>query len=264
MEPDDTWYSNPPNLGHIPFPFLFGQLPVERFHLEIRPENPHVPLFQYMGRESFATVLKAVNGFQIMVGTTRLYIQGTIGYGKSHLLAALAGLLCRTGKRQVFVPDCSQWLAKPLPYIQSALLCAYADPSSASIRAEIRAFGALADVERFCGERKSGELYFIIDQMNALGQGDPNQDMANNTLKTSLIHFLNRISVGHFRIISASANYNTARQRNEEVVSLMGGMSWVSDTSPFYNNPIYISDGNSGRDGPVVAPSPGHVAYRNE
>lgn len=51
----------------------------------------------------------------------------TMGYGKSHILAALACLLSRLKCHVVLIPDCKQMVLDPLSYIQSAF--AYPSPS---------------------------------------------------------------------------------------------------------------------------------------
>lgn len=163
------WYSDIQNMGLLPFPMLYSKLPTERFSLGGEP----VMMFEYMGRELFGSLWHQVQSFQIGGGFSQLFLHGNMGSGKSHMLAALACLLLRRGEHPVYLPDCRQMLANPLPYIQSAMLCSFADPSSLACHNEIRSFQSMEDVWKFCGTLKT-HLYFIVDQINAL-EGGGNQ-----------------------------------------------------------------------------------------
>ena len=123
-------------------------------------------------------------------------------------------------------------LVDPLAYIQSAMLCSFADASSSSHRDKIRSFQDISDVLQFCGNLEAGHLYFVIDQIDALEDEAPNADSVSNSWKESLLTFLQRIPLGHYSITSASANYRTVRrmaqkQTGEIKMSMMGGMSKV-------------------------------------
>jgi hypothetical protein len=230
INPDPNWYSNPQNINPFPFPFVYHQLPVDRFDLSGPPESS----FAYMGRESFSVVWSEVNGLKTRGGVTRLYINGTMGYGKSHILAVLAGLLSRSKKRTVYMPDCRELLGDMVSYLQSALLCAFADPSSSHWRDKIRAFKSQEDIYDFC-RKQSEPFYFIVDQKNALEIEGANMDIATNSAKQTAQQFLSQLTAMHYTITSASANYRTAlrmemKQVNEKV-PMMGGMSEVSKHS---------------------------------
>jgi hypothetical protein len=228
VNPDVNWYSNPRSKGILPFAFLSDRLPIERFELV-----DHFPGcdFQYIGRESFDRVWKAVDQLRTTIGRSRIYIHGTMGYGKSHILAALACVLSQRGDRVVYLPDCREMLRGPLPYLQTALLCAFADPSLSSQRADIRAFGSAADLAMFC-QKSPGRWYFIVDQMNAFDEEASNGDVISNVKKNEFNNLLMEMTVSHFTITSASANHKTAmhmqrKQTNDIKLSLMGGMSHV-------------------------------------
>ena len=229
IETEAKHYADPDNMIIFPFPFTYLDLPADRFHFE----HSH---FEYMGREIFLELWNVVQGLK-HESFTRLYIQGTMGYGKSHILAVLAGLLYRSGKRVVYLPDCRALLRQPLDYLRASLLCAFADPSSYEKRETIRALGSTHDVEKFCCENLP--MYFIIDQMNALDAEVSNQDVSTNSQKAFLLEFLTSLTVGHYQITSASANHKTAlyvekRQTNDLKQSLMGGMTEVCKYFTFY------------------------------
>jgi len=253
INPDPSYYSDPQHVVDFPFSFLHTRLPVDRFRLS----NPPAFVFKYMGRESFAEVWKLIDSFKVMESYIRLHINGTIGYGKSHILAVVAGLLSRTGKRTVYIPDCARLVQNPMIYMQCALLCAFADPSSSDVRATIRAFESLEALEKFCVNHAE-HFYFVVDQMNALDTDGPNMDSVCNRTKDDVRDFLNRITDGYSTIESASANYKTAlkmehRQASELRLSLMGGMSKVSRLlMTFYVVPFSSSTWDAERDEALV------------
>jgi hypothetical protein len=233
IEEDPNWYSNPQNKAELPFPFIYNRLPVDRFHLKGSPN-----LFEYMGRERFSDLWTNVQSMKLGVSYSQLYIHGSMGYGKSYILAALACLLSRRGKRVVYLPDCRQALRPFLPYLQSALLCAFADPSSTSLRDKIRQFKTAEDATNFVRTLGNIRLYFIVDQINALEHEDVNTDNVSNTMKDNIRDFLFAMFVSHYSITSASANYRTAlhmrqKQTSEIKMTMIGGMSEVCTRSSF-------------------------------
>jgi hypothetical protein len=227
INPDPIQYSDPRNMTIFPFPFSGGQLPVDRFDFS----ESH---FEYMGRTAFSELWHTVGELEAGKGYSRLYIQGTMGYGKSHMLAVLAGLLSRIRKRVVYLPDCRELIGNTMPYMQTTLLCAFADPPSSDVRDEIRALESQDDVIAFCSQHPS--TYFIIDQTNALDREDANMDTKDNERKAATQIFLNGLTYGQYRITSASASHRTAvhmakKQTNDSKLALMGGMSEVSKCS---------------------------------
>jgi hypothetical protein len=226
--PQPALYSDPGSEQSLPFPFLFDRIPEDRFRFTYTP----VPTFEYMGRQRFSDLWHDIQSLGYP-GGSQLYIQGTMGYGKSHILAALACLLHRNGSRVVYLPDCRQMLTDPLPYFQSALLCTFSDPTLSSKRDEIRRLTSLDDVLGFCRRLGKLRVHFIVDQINALESEGENQDNQPNGGKAALSVFLQKLYIGHNSITSASANYRTAlhmeqKQTGEKKMRLMGGMSEVS------------------------------------
>jgi len=238
---------------------LYSRLPAHRFDMKRENEGDTLR-FEYMGRELLKALWEAVEDFRTGVTSTHVFLQGTMGCGKSHMLAAFTCLLSRIGMRPVYIPDCRDMLMDPLPYIQSALLCAFADASSSSHRVMIRSFQSLDDALEFYRTLGSTCLYFIIDQKNALDHEDPNTDMVSNAEKDVLSEFLRKITIDHFSITSASASYRTAqriarKQSGEVGMSMMGGLSAVSlekiSLSPFSLALVF-----AGGDETVVGSSP--------
>lgn len=210
----------------FPFPFIGDRLPAERFDFR----DFH---FNYMGRTAFSELFQTVQKMKIGDGFSQLYIQGTMGYGKSHMLAVLVGLLSRNGKRVVYLPDCRELVRNTISYMRTALLCTFANPFLFDVRNEIRALESEDDIIAFCQQPENRSMYIVIDHINALDHEDPNMDAVNNSQKEKVQQFLHQLTSGQFQITSASANHKTARhmkkkQTNELKLELRGGMSEVS------------------------------------
>jgi hypothetical protein len=127
-----------------------------------------------------------------------------MGYGKSHILAALACLLRRRGDRVIYLPDCRQMLVDPVLYGKSALLCAFSDQHSSTKRDTIQSLSSSDEILDFCWGLG---LYVIADQINALEEEDRDTDKIPNTEKRSLSSLLRKLSIGNIMITCASANY---------------------------------------------------------
>jgi hypothetical protein len=227
----DEWYADPNQRGYLPFLFLSPRLPTDRFTFA---GDRLAQSFEYIGREAFKTVWNKVVQIQLPSVANRLYIHGTIGYGKSHILAALACFLARRKKMVVYLPDCREMLKEPFTYIQRALLCAVGvfDPSNLSLRVEIARCSSVGDVVKLARNRTHPRWFFIIDQLNAFDREGDNEDEIDNDSKSALFAQLMEITSNHYQITSASANKKTAKhmeqkQTGDLKMSLQGGMSEV-------------------------------------
>ena len=142
-----------------------------------------------------------------------------MGYGKSHILAVLAGLLSRTGELVVYLPDCRELVVNTMRYMQTALHYAFADPHLSDVRDEIRTLNVNSkdQIIAFC--ERCPDTYFIIDQMNALDLEDTNMDMVDNEKKAVAVWvLLNDLTSGHIeslarlRIIRQQCTWQGSRQ----------------------------------------------------
>jgi len=123
--PDNLDLSDPTTFTRLPFPSLLP-IPLQRFDMK---KINGIPQFEYMGRSKFRELQ---NRIEYEDGFESLYVYGTPGSGKSHLLAALVYHLIREGKRVFYVPDCSTLLLDPANTIWTALRFAFYD--SAALR----------------------------------------------------------------------------------------------------------------------------------
>lgn len=204
---DRKVYSDPKNFLRLPFPFPGAIKPADRFALDNG-------LFTFMGRRKFDNILTQIEALKPDDNFMRMFIYGTAGYGKSHILAAMACLLLREEKRVVFLPDCRKLAVENIDYIKHALFLTYAHDET-KLR-EIGACNNLDQIKKFC--KSLGEkLYFFIDQMNAL---DPNSDtLIAPDKKSEIMDAIGEMTYRHFCIKSSSANYSSLRYFNQKQTS---------------------------------------------
>jgi len=166
-----------------------------------------------MGRRIFAEVYQTVSKMSVTTGM--IYsLQGSLGSGKSHILAALVCLLVKEGKRVVYLPEAKQLATDLVGYTQYSLQLAYADDEVLFER--IQGFSSITDILKFAKERsRRGELWYLIcDQMNAL---DHFHDIANSLAaedQREALRFIQRLASDHIYIWSASGNCRDAASDN--------------------------------------------------
>jgi hypothetical protein len=220
--PNDIDFSNPSLFAGLPFPSTLV-IPYQRFEWK---KQDDLYLFQYMGRSKFNDLLKQVQGDDFVAGFQSIYLYGSSGSGKSHLLAALVCHLIRHGERVLYVPNCSELLANFEKVIQTGL--SFACYKSEPLYEEIQSACGFDDLYRIWAEHK--DIYFIVDQLNAL-----ELDLQNPSLdaeKSKVLVWLGKMSWRHRYIFSASANEKTnrvadKRQTGTHVIRFNGGMSQV-------------------------------------
>lgn len=81
----------------------------------------HDDQFLYTGREIFAELWKLVEQLKES-GYSQLSVYGTVGNGKSYMLAALVCLLTHFGDRVVYLPDCRAFLLDLVEYVKMAMV----------------------------------------------------------------------------------------------------------------------------------------------
>ncbi|KAF8430900.1 hypothetical protein BGX38DRAFT_1230439 [Terfezia claveryi] len=91
------------------------------------------------------------------------FLHGTVGAGKSHLLAAITCLLIKEGHKVVYLPDCRSLLKNTFGYLRSALrLTFHKDMERAVFLDNCE---TLQHLEKFCDAASSElRLLFIVDQ----------------------------------------------------------------------------------------------------
>ncbi|KAA8897631.1 hypothetical protein FN846DRAFT_992273 [Sphaerosporella brunnea] len=230
VSPHVHMYCDPSVKQLLPFPFPY--IIPKGFKLDGNG------CFEFYGRAKFRELYDVACSMDTHINP-RFYFHGTLGAGKSHLLAALVCLLMHLQKRVVFVPDCYELLAEPGAYLEAALLHGFDSHLllGALIR-DIALRGAedtkLADLKEFCWKAgKCGEhTLFIIDQANALDDEEPGVERIDNDQKKLARSLLDSIVTYHTKIASYTANYKLAstdifRQTGEGRVCLHHGLNDV-------------------------------------
>ncbi|KIM41747.1 hypothetical protein M413DRAFT_27332 [Hebeloma cylindrosporum] len=223
--PDNpTYYSNPAHVIELPFPSI-NEIP-ERF--TVSPNSS----ISFMGRACFDTIWQ---GFLAVKETPwcrqSLYLYGSKGYGKTHLLLALACLLVRHGHHVVYLPDCRAMLHAPVTYIRNALLFALADPASSMYRARIYHCETLQALARVCNELRYAlggpTLCFVVDEIDIF-KPEPGDSRDELKFKYDVRSGLAEIAYGHFEIGSSMANYQSSMRMPDmehQNIPLLGGLT---------------------------------------
>ncbi|KAF8173851.1 hypothetical protein K438DRAFT_1850138 [Mycena galopus ATCC 62051] len=249
------FYSSP-EWHTLPFPLAYPALPRTRFQLQpVHSEGETLyETFEFMGREAFPLLAKAVDELKIH-GITAAFLEGPIGVGKSHLLAALALYLRRQGKLVVYIPHCGALVNSPVEYMAAALLCAFHGAKHQPQRAEIRTLRSMTDIEDWCANQyrtRQVLFYFIVDQLNGL---QPNKDgrgigHSNPLHFYDVQSFLLKLYINHICVRSSSPNdqhgYRLFGRGQEEVLLRFSqvlteaeSISWINhfrDQVPSFEN----------------------------
>jgi len=208
--PHDLDLSNPSTFTTLPFPSLL-QMPSQRFETKDINDVDH---FEYMGRTPFRELQQRTQNVNFLKGSESLYLYGTSGLGKSHLLAALAYNLVREGSRVFYIPDCSTLLLEPAKTMWTALNFALYDS------AVLGTIGNPRDVEELI-ELMSGhsDLYIIVDQVNALDIVADND--SRKAKKVQALNWLDALRFNHRYVFSASANEASNREADRKQSGLL-------------------------------------------
>ncbi|KIM48927.1 hypothetical protein M413DRAFT_15175 [Hebeloma cylindrosporum] len=214
----DLDLSNPSTFTTLPFPSCHPT-PFQRF--ESKDVNG-LEYFEYMGRNQFVELHKRIQDRNFLKGFESLYLYGSSGSGKSHLLAALVYNLVREGKRVFYIPDCSSFVLWPGRFMWSAFAFAFHD---------LDILGAIKDPHDVSAMinfmSKYEDLYVIIDQVNALQSEEHENNKDDKALASKC---LDRLRVKHRYLFSASANETVYRravklQRGISVFPIFGEMA---------------------------------------
>ncbi|KAF8539440.1 hypothetical protein BDD12DRAFT_96983 [Trichophaea hybrida] len=179
------------------FPSLSGRKFTDRFAFDTDWN------WEYMPRRKFGELLHQVEALiEQPELASAIWLYGTIGYGKSHILAALVCFLMKSGHRVLFLPDCQAWLDELETYLQKAMKLTWAD-DPVSLR-KIDGMKTLPEITSFLQTiycHQGVTVIFITDQMNAL-----QMDLADLLLaiKNQLRMVLYKSSHDHLRVFSTN------------------------------------------------------------
>jgi hypothetical protein len=218
---DEHKLSDPTCVIPIPFPMGSSHFPADRFELSEQQT------FAYLGRQQFLALERRASG----LGTDRenwrkrLDVYGTKGYGKSHMLAALACFLMKR-RRVVYIANCAQ-LAEHSPwrYVAQALRLTFGDKTETQMT--ISEFKDASGVIDFC--RAQENLLFIVDQYKSVKPGG----RVAEPLRSEATKLLSDCIGEHPEVRGYSANNDVIRdteskQSSPARLTLFGGYSEVS------------------------------------
>jgi hypothetical protein len=155
----------------------------------------------------------------------RLWLNGTRGYGKSHLLAMLVCYFIANNARVIYIPDWRESLTNITAYVRDAMFLTWADDPDA--QQEIMGLTTKEDVFSFL-KHKGTDVILVVDQISGLqGDGEVNNDIGEAW------GMINRLWYGRKAVLSASANYTTYLQGQQVETSnttmrVNGGLTPVS------------------------------------
>jgi RecA/RadA recombinase len=201
----------------LPFPFVGSEVPV-RF--KVAEGN-----WQYVGRTKFKELLQELRKVQGSEVYSTVWLYGTQGYGKSHLLAALVCYLAAQDEQVVYISECRALLEDPIGYFRAAMLFAWAD--NIAIQKETMTLNTLEKIREFFKSKEN--VIFVIDQMNALKTDGPGE----KERREELSGWMKRFAFRHKKVYSSSANnmdfHKEAQNENQHsVLSVYGGLTRVS------------------------------------
>jgi len=170
----------------------------------------------------------------------KLLIYGTPGWGKSYMMAAAAAVLRRdflegrSHLRVVYLPDCGQLRAKPVVYMQRALLLAFAGDELRM--QQIVTCDSIDSLVKFVDSvpRSDSFLLFLADQTNKLtGKLGVQVDVDKERKKAVALGLLEQASFSHFLVEAISINDSNKedvgqKQENRKEMPVFGEMSSVS------------------------------------
>jgi hypothetical protein len=214
----DKKLSDPLTFTNLPCPSPLSMLP-QRFESK---EIDGINHFEYMGRSQFCELQERIKDKKFQDGAESIYLYGTSGSGKSHLLAALVYHLIREGKRVFYIPDCSTLLLDPAETMWNAYHFAYNQSPDLRTTESV-------ETSLIRSMRKDRDVYIIVDQVNAL-ESTKTDSCREDKVRAS--RWLRALRFNHRYIFSASANETSNRdaetkQRGISVFPIFGGMSPV-------------------------------------
>lgn len=225
---------------------IFPSLHPPRVGFNLIPSS-HPPSFHFLPRTDFETRTHAwLNGASPL--EREQFCWGTIGSGKSYILARMATSLLRTFRvnnaqqYMIYIANCWDMKDDAVGYMKSALMVAYG--LDANRLAEIDALpdtwdDMMAWIRRRM--RAGDRMYLIIDQFHSLSrstqcmQYDVDRS-AQVDLKIQLRLLCSAIAISHGFVIKASSANNEEwyeiDKEGDRITKLLGGLSEVSAIIP--------------------------------
>ena len=182
-----------PKPFRLPFPFP-GEVPA-RFDV-----GSDDGCFDFLPREGLRDLVGTVLKMDMRKDTLMEF--GNVGFGKSHMLAALAVLLKRFGYRVVYLPNLYDMAkSNPIAYLRKAAYFAFADQPDT-----VKAIVASSTLTEFFKTQRTA-IIFIADQWNSV---ETKGQILTSAAKQQVIDLINIVREKHFLIQGFSANNEVA------------------------------------------------------
>lgn len=206
-----------------------------------REPSEDVAFFHYYGRETLRVIYDEVIALDLRAGYSIYYLHGSLGFGKSHMLAALVLALFKEKRKVVFLPDCRALARSFLATLKDglALTYAYLDDKEA-LRDCLRCSTATELVE-WCVKRSTSKkrerLFFVVDQINVLDTDPDAINSVSSRTREECADLLAVLEQRHVLIFSSSGNYlHSLKEFNkpgsQQRRSVFGGLSEVNISYP--------------------------------
>jgi len=206
-----------PQREHV-LPFPIGRMETSaRFKLDEKR------CWRYMGREKFAELLSELQLVHSKHIYDKLWVYGTRGYGKSHLIAAMVCYLAALGKRVIYISDCRSCVGDPIEHLQTAMLFAWTDKAT---QKKILTLDTEDKIKEFLEEQE--DVLYVFDQTNEVSEAKT----ANNEKKARLADLIEILTSNGKAVLSSPANYQEylnrqMTQTNDRTMWVYGGFTPV-------------------------------------
>ena len=217
----------------IPFPFI-GKVP-SQFSAEyttVGGDRSTTPWFRYYGRKLMKEIYDDITKMDLRTTQSMYYLHGTLGYGKSYILAVLSVALIKKGYKVVYLPDCGRLARSFTEYLKNALLLTYANDTGA--QEEFLGCQNANELTQWCVARSSRldeRLYFVIDQLNVLDNDLHSTNPTHVDLRNECSKMIAELEAFHFLVFSGNFQHRINEHLCDPLFirkSCYGGLSSVS------------------------------------
>jgi Cdc6-like AAA superfamily ATPase len=204
--PKNIDLSNPTTFIELPFPTPLAPS-TSRFHTK---RIDGVDCFPYMGRTKFMELNCLVESASFWRKNHGIYLFGTSGSGKSHILAASVVRLIQEGKKVVYLPNCIRLVRNFEATIRIALYFAFYGDSKAC--ADIDHARGVDELLEFL--QKNKDNYLVVDELDALESGDDEE--AERRMRA----WVSKMAADQCCIYSASGNLQSIQDMDTKEVNV--------------------------------------------
>lgn len=192
--------------------------------------------FRYYGREILRGIYEEVIALDLRKGYSMYYLHGSLGLGKSHMLAALVLALFKEKRKVVFLPDCRALARSFLATLKDGLALTYAYFDDEEALHGCLGCRTPTQLVEWCVKRstskKREQLFFVVDQINVLDTDSDSVNSVSSRTREECADLLAVLEQRHILIFSSSGNYlhglkEFNKPGSQQRRSVFGGLSEV-------------------------------------